>query len=457
MIIDNEAQYIEYFDRIKFNNVIIHIIGKDPRLHPAMDSPSICCIGNLDDGEIGIVSIDHPDGIFNVSLSKIKDDINQKLIGDKWTFDKKKLKHYMQDIIKINDIGICCYLNDIDEEFLIDEKNDQTKIFFYNKYHTYSDLNQVIPIVIHKKWFQKITEQCVKLFDSIDIKNMISDSSYLKFNNVMSDGLWKIESGGMMVDPQKFKEYFPEKIISPLKYVYTEYNLFTSTGRPSNRFGGINFAALNKTDGSREPFISRYGKQGKLITMDYSAYHPHLIAQLINYNLPDDVYSYLGRYYYSKENLTEDEILGSKLTTFQLLYGHIPDKYLHIPYFKKINEYIHHRWDHFMKYGYVDTPVFKRRITKTKLKEPSPAKLFNYIIQASETEYNMEMLTNINVYCNNKLIKPILYTYDSLLFDIHLDEYLQLSEVKKIMSCEKFPIKCYCGDDYNTMNLISIE
>ena len=110
-----------------------------------------------------------------------------------------------------------------------------------------------------------------------------------------------------------------------------------------------------------------------------------------------------------------------------------------------------------MKYGYVDTPVFKRRITKTKLKEPSPAKLFNYIIQASETEYNMEMLTNINVYCNNKLIKPILYTYDSLLFDIHLDEYLQLSEVKKIMSCEKFPIKCYCGDDYNTMNLISIE
>ena len=33
---------------------------------------------------------------------------------------------------------------------------------------------------------------------------------------------------------------------------YSEYNLFTSTGRPSNRFGGINFAALNKKDGSRE-------------------------------------------------------------------------------------------------------------------------------------------------------------------------------------------------------------
>jgi DNA polymerase I-like protein with 3'-5' exonuclease and polymerase domains len=271
----------------------------------------------------------------------------------------------------------------------------------------------------------------------------------------MSEGLWKIESHGMMVDRKKFKISFPDKIIDPRGYVYTEYNLFTSTGRPSNRFGGVNFAALNKTDGSREPFISRYGKDGKLIMIDYSAYHPHLIAQLINYNLPTDVYSYLGKYYYSKENLTEYELSGSKLTTFQLLYGHIPDKYLYIPYFKKINEYIHNRWDYFTKHGYVDTPVFKRRITNIKLKEPSPAKLFNYIIQASETEYNMEMLVNVNSFCNNKKIAPILYTYDSLLFDVHNDD-ADFLELKNIMSYGKFPVKCYSGDNYNKMELINI-
>ena len=40
--------------------------------------------------------------------------------------------------------------------------------------------------------------------------------------------------------------------------VYSEYNPYTTTGRPSNRFGGTNFAALNKTDGSREKYISRF-------------------------------------------------------------------------------------------------------------------------------------------------------------------------------------------------------
>ena len=52
------------------------------------------------------------------------------------------------------------------------------------------------------------------------------------------------------------------------KIVYSEYNPYTSTGRPSNRFGGMNFAALNKSDGSREQFISRFNN-GVLVEMDF--------------------------------------------------------------------------------------------------------------------------------------------------------------------------------------------
>ena len=48
------------------------------------------------------------------------------------------------------------------------------------------------------------------------------------------------------------KDYF-ESVFSVCRY--TEYNLYTSTGRPSNKFGGVNFAALNKEDGSRNSFV----------------------------------------------------------------------------------------------------------------------------------------------------------------------------------------------------------
>ena len=52
---------------------------------------------------------------------------------------------------------------------------------------------------------------------------------------------------------------------------YTQYNLFTSTGRPSNTFNGINYAALNKEDGSRNRFISRF-ENGMLVEFDFDAY-----------------------------------------------------------------------------------------------------------------------------------------------------------------------------------------
>ena len=69
----------------------------------------------------------------------------------------------------------------------------------------------------------------------------------MSYNDEVSDNLLHIEKNGLM---------------TTTGYVFSEYNLFTSTGRPSNRFGGINFAALNKKDGSRERFISRYSSIG---------------------------------------------------------------------------------------------------------------------------------------------------------------------------------------------------
>ena len=67
----------------------------------------------------------------------------------------------------------------------------------------------------------------------------------------------------------KYLEHFPDTTNRPTKgLVFSEYNLYTSTGRPSNRYGGVNFPALKKEDGTRESFTSRYEK-GSLVSYDY--------------------------------------------------------------------------------------------------------------------------------------------------------------------------------------------
>jgi hypothetical protein len=191
--------------------------------------------------------------------------------------------------------------------------------------------------------------------------------------------------------------------------------------------------------------------------IDYSAYHPHIVAKLINYNLPTNAYEYLGKLYYGKETLTDEEIKASKNLTFQCMYGNIPVELLEIPYFKKMSDYIAHRWLFFSEHGYVETPIYKRRITKNHINDPSPNKLFNYILQASETEFGMQSLVRVNEYLNDKQTKAILYTYDSVLFDCHTsDKKETLVELKRLMSNNQLPVKCYIGKNYDEMIVIDI-
>ena len=101
--------------------------------------------------------------------------------------------------------------------------------------------------------------------------------------------------------------------------LYNHYNLYTSTGRPSNKHGGVNYAALNKEDGSRESFVSRF-EQGMLLEFDYDAYHVRLIADIIDYNLPNgSIHEYFGKQYFGNDKLTKDQYEESKKITFRLL------------------------------------------------------------------------------------------------------------------------------------------
>jgi hypothetical protein len=46
---------------------------------------------------------------------------------------------------------------------------------------------------------------------------------------------------------------------------------------------------------------------------------------------------------------------------------------------------------------------------------------------------------------------PILYTYDSILFDVHPNDSTYIGQVKSIMEKDGFPVGIEVGDNYKEM------
>jgi DNA polymerase I-like protein with 3'-5' exonuclease and polymerase domains len=449
MIVNTENKYDKFLNDNSSGRCIFHIIKDSDLVHSVISRPIALIVRNVNNNQNYIININHYDEEFKVSEERLINDLND-LNCSKFVIDKKSFTHILP-ILNLKDLR----LNDFIKEGKSDELPHSVSgyNFYYNKYRTLKNINDIIPLSVHSEVFDLICddyEDCV-----IDFKE---DDSYVNINTHIIENLQKIESNGLYVDNDLFLSKFGDKSVEPIdNKVYTEYNIYTATGRPSNRFGGVNYAALNKEDDSRKSFISRYGDNGMLYLVDFSAYHPHIVAKLINYPLPNEAYRYLGKYYSGKDELTDDELKASKNLTFQCMYGNIPKELLDIPYFKKMSDYISHRWSYFNEFGYVETPIYKRRITNKHISDPNPNKLFNYILQASETEFGMSILSDINMYLNNKQTKVILYTYDSLLFDVHKDDgKATLNDIKKIMNSSGFPVKCYIGNNYDQMISVNI-
>ena len=101
------------------------------------------------------------------------------------------------------------------------------------------------------------------------------------------------------MESSETEEIYLNKIIPALEFIessglYTangmeqsKYNPYTLTGRPSNTNNGTNYAALNKDDGSRNRFLSRFDSD-VLVEFDFDAYHLRLIANLIEYEFPEN-------------------------------------------------------------------------------------------------------------------------------------------------------------------------
>jgi len=214
----------------------------------------------------------------------------------------------------------------------------------------------------------------------------------------------------------------------------------------------MNFAALNKKDGSRKQFVSRFGKDGMLVEMDYDAYHLRLIGDAIDYKFPDgSVHQHMAKLY----DVDYDEAKG---LSFQYLYGHIPDDVLKTnPFFAKVQKYIDGIWKSYKSNNFIESDIYNKKIYKKNLSNMNKNKVFNYLIQLLETESNMRMLTDLIPKVDEYRSEIILYNYDSFLFDFYVPDGLDfLYQMKKIIEQNgKFPVKVGKGWNYHEMNDIT--
>ena len=346
----------------------------------------------------------------------------------KWVWNKKGLLQTDTNIQNIFDISNYTFFKG--GKLIPDEVQNQSFISHYTRMGTRENLGKIAPLM---KWSEYLKSFVSKFNLPTPSKSWIDDTMI----PLLSD----IERFGVRVDGKKFIDRYPQAT-KHLKdnILYTEYNPYTITSRPSNRFGGINFSALNKKDGTREVFIPKEGHI--FLQMDYDAYHPRIIGKLIKYDLPDtSVHQWLADQY-------EVEYGAGKGITFQLLYGGIPEEFDSIPYYKKVREYIEVLWDDSSKKGYAST--HNRDIHLSSIEGVNPQKLFNYLLQATETELNMMIMKKVLEFIKQTDIELTLYTYDSFLFSFPLDTPKEhASKLKEIIESFGFPINADWGTDYS--------
>ena len=140
----------------------------------------------------------------------------------------------------------------------------------------------------------------------------------------------------------------------------------------------------------------------------------------------------------------------SKAITFRYLYGVIPHDIVQLnPFFGHVKDLSSILWEEFNSKGYIQTPIYKRKILASNLQDMNENKLLNYMIQAAETEYNIKTIIKVQRYLYKKETKLRLYTYDSFLFDYsEKDGKKVLSEIQKILEQDKFMTKLQRGKNY---------
>ena len=224
ILVENKKQLKKFIKKYKSEDSILIPISCDNNKHPVDNKLSLLYVQLLN-GEEFILPFDHSETL-NIDLPNLESDTR------KYTYDRKRLNNFIK-LDNVIDVNLMHYMG-TNLPLSVETIDTNAHNFFNMRYYKKENINTIIPVLKHLEYCRELVK-VVK--DTITKYNEYVNVSY---NNEILDNLTYIESNGLQTTTE---------------LVYSEYNVFTSTGRPSNRFGGTNFAALNKKDGSRKPIL----------------------------------------------------------------------------------------------------------------------------------------------------------------------------------------------------------
>ena len=414
-LVENKVQF-EQFSNTNYKEVFVEVIPYNSKIHPAQNNVCAVYIRPLVTTKGFIIPISHSETT-NINIDGIISLLSK--INTIYVRDKKEFLHYfpLKNLFDIT-LNSPPYI----QEFT------QTHEIFIRRYPNKKDIIRIIPIVKHY-------EYCENIFNNL--KERINEPINEFYNNKCSVVFNAVERSGLRIDRSQFEQNF-HSIDSD--YTYTQYNFKTLTRRPSNKFKGVNYAALNKDNNSRRSFNTR---NDILCELDIGAYHPTLLGKLIHWKWDKkDIHQSFADMYgvdYQK----------AKELTFKQLYGGIFKQYKDLEFFKRVQIYTDEIWRKYQNEGFIECPISNHRFEKDKLDNMKPQKLLNYLLQNLETSVNVCIMYDIFRLLKNKKTKLILYTYDSFLFDVCKEEKEVLIKIKELFKQYKLQIKISYGNTYD--------
>ena len=408
-------------------DTFIHIIATNENYHPTLQNISLIYVRWVKGHKGYILCINHSESL-SLSITDILDKLSK--VNNIYTLDKKAVLHHFPTLSpQLIDVQLINSYQHF-QEINVEQYESKVETDFKRKYYTEAP-STLIPIAKHYEKYENIYDHIEQTI------NKISEDlePYAFLNHYVAPLFYNIEKQGIKLSKEPFVEHF--KTLSNPKFsvskgkIYTQYNLNTLTGRPSNAFNGINFAALNKTNGERASFIP---ENDFLVEIDFKAYHPTIIAKLAGYEFTGNIYDQLANEFSGSTPETIKELV------FQQLYGGVRKDFQDKPFFKQVNDYTNRLWS---DNGVIGTQ-FGKRFTKEMIENPTPQKLLNYIVQNTETVFNVVQFSAIVNFLKDKKTKIILYTYDSILLDYDSSETL----LNSITSLLKFNYSTKTGHNY---------
>ena len=414
-LIENKEQF-EVLKNSSFEEAFVEVISNNPYQHPSQNSIIGFYVRPIQGHKGYILPTSHPE-----CENLFEDEVYLYLKGLKKIYvrDKKEFLHYtiLKSFIDIT-LG--------SPPYILPQTTAHSTL--YRRFPDLKTVNQLVPITKHY-------EVCEQIYDDLEhrvntvVNPFYNDKATLVFN--------AIERNGIKIDKNEFEKHF-----HPVEneVVYTSYNYKTLTTRPSNKFGGVNYAALSHKDGSRKSFIPH---NDIFVEFDIGAYHPTLAAMLVDYDFGS------GDIHQAFADMYKVDYAKAKELTFKQLYGGVFDNYKDLPFFKATSEYIRTTWETFQTEGVITCPISNYEYKRDVLENMNPQKLFNYILQNMETSLNIEIIFRIFKLLKGRNTKLVLYTYDSFLLDVDNSELDMLEQIKEVFYKLKLQLKEKNGINYD--------